>query len=165
MSAFVKCRHWQDRGEDASGGCTIGLFDGRPTVAQCVECPSRRKPQPRPAAPSRVVTAPAPQIPWGERGPRLWAKFHARPRLWTGAAAERLWLAAFHMELALLPGVCGCVSHWGEMLIAHPPDLSSPAAYARWQHARHNEVRARLKQPQMPYDVAEQLWGWSRLQQ
>lgn len=156
MIAFVACRHWQDRGQDYSGGCTLGLFDGRPMTDQCVGCPSRKRPE---AMPAHASTPQPPPTAWSVRGPQLWARFHRRPRLWTGAAAERIWLAEFDAEIG-----CGdCREHWRALLAAHPPDLSSPAAYARWQHERHNDTRRRLGQPEMTYDEAAALWGWDVL--
>lgn len=109
----------------------------------------------------KEAVPPVPPNPWMEKGPKLWATFHARPLKLTTPEAELNWLHAFAVEL--VSGGCGCLGHWLAMTKKHPPDLSSPAAYARWQHARHNDVSRRLGKPELDYAEAARLHGWDKL--
>lgn len=81
----------------------------------------------------------------------LWAELHARPWLpGFDATREREWLAKFEKQIP-----CGdCQKHWLELTAAHPPDLSSAAAYFAWTVGRHNDVNRRLGKPEWSVDEA-----------
>ncbi|HEV2292452.1 MAG TPA: Erv1/Alr family FAD-linked sulfhydryl oxidase [Tepidisphaeraceae bacterium] len=108
----------------------------------------------------RVVTPLKTQVkqPWVERGPMMWKELHDRPNLPLEIERERAWLTAFAGRLD-----CGdCRQHWLSLLTVDPPDLSSPAAYARWGVRMHNAVNLRLGKPEMSFEDAADRWGWGR---
>ncbi len=125
------------------------------------ECPTERgaKPwgyvpapkPPRPKVDRKPGTKPVADDNWG---PRLWGLLHGRYRLWTGAEAERAWLAYFRM---MVP--CGqCRADWDKLVKDHPPDLSSPENYWLWTVKLHNLVSQRLGKPQLSVEDARRIW-------
>jgi hypothetical protein len=86
----------------------------------------------------------------------LWGELHARPRLMASHAEEVAWHKAF---AARLP--CGtCRDEWRRLLLACPPDWSSPPAYFRWTVAAHNAVNERLGKRVMPLVEAAEIHGY-----
>jgi hypothetical protein len=87
----------------------------------------------------------------------LWGELHGRPRVFQSASIEQLWLDDFGRRVP-----CGeCRIGWQKILNETPPDLSSRAAYARWTWQAHNTVSRKLGKPEMGWDEAAKLYGWS----
>ncbi len=75
-------------------------------------------------------------------------------------AEEPIWLTLFARKIP-----CGdCRDHWENIVKANPPDLSSRFAYAKWQHARHNDVNVskQIPSPAMSwFDAAMKHQWWT----
>ncbi len=95
-----------------------------------------------------------------ERLRALWREIHSRPLQLSGdVAAEQSYIDSI---VDRLEG-CQCKSGWAEILKAHPPDFSSPEAYAMWTFGRHNDVNIKLGKPTINFAAAclENGWPWA----
>ncbi len=123
----------------------------------------------RPPAQPRKYQAEAEASALRERQHKLWDDFHARPLaadLTTDAGrdAELAWQKGFDVAVARLPR-CTCASSWMKLRKQHPPDLNSPAAYARWGWVMHDHVSARTRPPppRISFEEAVRIRGWEKL--
>jgi Erv1/Alr family protein len=99
-----------------------------------------------------AADAAKPDATWG---PKLWAALHTRPRLWTDATAERVWLTSFS---ARIRGGCSCRAEWVKIVTDDPPDLSCPEAYFEWGVRAHNAVNRKLGKPELGVVTAWERW-------
>jgi Erv1 / Alr family len=78
----------------------------------------------------------------------LWNLIHGRPLLYLSAPidipTERAFCDSIADKLKVIAG-CQCGSSWKEIYAAHPPDFSSPAAYAAWSWNIHNAVTRKVR--------------------
>lgn len=150
----ITCGHWSACDNLDGGCCALNLYGGRPSFGVCNGCehnPARGKLN----APYQPGPTPA------EWGPAAWSAFHARPLDYTGdAPAELAWLTTFANSL---PGGCACKADWRALVAAHPPDLSSAEAYARWGWSMHEAVNAKLSKSPVTWEDARRTWGWDAL--
>jgi hypothetical protein len=79
-------------------------------------------------------------------GPKLWAELHT---------AERLSLEWFNEWLSRIPGYCGCVAHFLEILAANPVRFDD---FFAWSVEVHNAVNAYLGKPIFSLEEALQRW-------
>lgn len=92
---------------------------------------------PENAAPEvKLAPTPSARLEPKHWGPPMWAESHTFP-LTFSPEKEHLRLRRFKNSIP-----CGeCKTKWKALEAKHQPNLSSPEAYARWLHARHNDVR------------------------
>ena len=128
--------------------CALGLHGGRPSRGVCLLACASREPGAPAAAPAAAADPAA-----------TWPELHRRPLAYAGDAdAERAWLAGYAGRVS--GGGCRCRAHWREWVDANAPDLSSPAAYARWTWSAHDAVSARVGRRRVDYAEAAAEWGW-----
>lgn len=163
----VNCSKWVRQSWNYSGKCSLGLYGGYPSLGVCGRACSSRVPidpaQPAVEYPppdavatpiSFTVEAPGGLEEWGRAA---WLVAHRRPLAYEGnAAAERAWLARFGASIP-----CGsCRTDWARRTAGNPPDLSSPAAYARWWWSQHNDVNQSTGKPIFEWPAAVVAHGY-----
>lgn len=140
----VNCKQWEKQAWEHSGKCLIDLYGGYPSPGSCALCEAREPIDPTKPAVDKPMPPPPTDLGTGPTvwGPEFWAAAHHRPLKYKGdAVAELAWITRWGNSL---PGGCPCKSGWNEIKAANPPDLASPLTLAKWWHARHNEVNAKL---------------------
>lgn len=123
---------------------------------KAAETAARTKPlaEPKASAPAE----PKPKVDWRrDVAPKMWAELHSRPNLPTfDPAAEAEWLKRFTARVECGP----CRNNWKALQKKAPPDLSSPAAYARWIWRAHNTANGHAGKPAMEWEAARALHDW-----